>query len=132
MGTRFPAEFHGLCQAEVHFAMGTFEAAHDQLVYTSFEDTSYSIMADILLIKIYYATQHELLGSRVRALEQKVRRSKLVAIRKESYLNFLKTMYKVMKYEPLSSSKQWRKLHDYVKSTTPMVAREWLLREVFN
>ena len=130
-GTRFPLESHQLCAAEISFAENNYNEAHDLLVYKNFENINYSILADILLIKIYFSTENELLESRIRALEQKVRRSKLTAARKEPYLNFLKVMYRVVKYQWQKEGKKWQRLAEEVPRMVPIIEREWLLRVVF-
>jgi hypothetical protein len=126
-GTRHPKEFHKLCLAEVCFADGQYQEAHDQIDYINFEDVNYSILADVLLIKVYYVLQHDLLQNRIRALEQKVRRTKLAATRKESYLNFLKAMYRIVKHRHQKTSKQWQSLIETVRTQVPLIEREWLM-----
>lgn len=125
-GTRYPVESHSLCEAEVLFANADYEAAQDHLMYRNFENVNYSILADILLIKIYFVSDNDLLENRIRALEQKVRRSKLVAEGKKPYLNFLKIINKVIKYENRKSSKQWQNLAIDVQQLVPLIEREWL------
>ncbi|MEL6970284.1 MAG: hypothetical protein AAFZ63_14935 [Bacteroidota bacterium] len=125
-GTRYPVEAHSLCTAEVLFCNQEYAAAHDHLTFYNFDNVNYSILADILLIKIYYATKDDLIYNRIRALEQKTRRSKLAERSKASYLNFLKFLHRVLKYEHDKTSKKWQKIKTDFYTIRPMLEREWL------
>jgi hypothetical protein len=124
-GTRYPQETHSLCEAEILFANQEYAAALDKLIYRNFENVNYSILADVLLVKIYYMTEDELVYSRSRALEQKIRRTKLTKEGKASYLSFLKFLNQVLKYEHDKTSKKWQRLKEKM-GATPMIEREWL------
>lgn len=125
-GTRYPLEAHSLCQAEVLFARGNFNEAEDHIIYRNFENINYSILADILLIKIYYVTEHSLLESRVSALGQKVRRTKLTKAHKQQYLNFLKVMNQLIKYRYTKPAAEIERLRTQIQELVPLLEREWL------
>lgn len=125
-GTRYPEETHSLCDAEVLFANQEFAAAQDKLNYRNFENVNYSILADVLLIKIYYMQNDDLIENRIPALEKKVRRSKLAQRDKTAYINFLRFLLRVLKYEHDKHSKKWQKLKTDLQNTVPMLQREWL------
>lgn len=125
-GTKYPYEAHGLCWAELLFSQGKFIEAQDHLNYRKFENINYSILADVLLIKIYLATEDDLVESRINALEQKVRRSRLASANKRPYLNFLKIVSAYVKYGWESGSDRWYKLQREVEKTVPLIEREWL------
>ncbi|MEL6970180.1 MAG: hypothetical protein AAFZ63_05175 [Bacteroidota bacterium] len=125
-GTRYPIEAHSLCQAEVFFAEGEYEKASDCLTYRNFENVNYSILADILLIKIYYITDHDLLENRVAALSRKTRRSKLTQNTKQQYLNFLRVVNFLLKNRFTKPEAELSKIRTLVDELTPMIEREWL------
>lgn len=125
-GTRYPEEAHSICEAEVLFANQEYTVAQNKLAYCNFENVHYSILADVLLIKTYYATDDELIYARIQALDRKVRRSKLAETNKTSYLNFLQLLNRILKYEHDKRSKTWQKLAEELTTTTPMIEREWL------
>ena len=125
-GTRFPNEAHALCEAFILFTNEEYTAAQDTLVYRSFENVNYSILADVLLIKIYFVMQDDLLENRIQALEKKVRRTKLSERDKSGYLNFLRFLLRVLKYQHDRQSKKWHKLEQDLQETRPMLEREWL------
>lgn len=125
-GTRYPEEAHNLCEAEVLFANGEYQEAQHKLIYCNFENVNYSILADVLLIKIYYVEKDELIHNRISAVEKKVRRSKLSSHNKSAYIHFLHLLLRVLKYEHNKQSKKWAKLHDDLQHTKPMLEREWL------
>ncbi|WP_367392164.1 hypothetical protein [Lewinella sp. LCG006] len=126
IGTRYPLEAHSLCTAEVLFAEKKFSEAEQHIVYRNYENVNYSILADILLIKIYYETENDLLESRTSALSQKVRRSKLTKDDKQRYLNFLSLVNQLLKYRLIKPKKALKKLKSQVQELVPIIEREWL------
>ena len=126
-GTKYPVEAHSLNVAEYHFHKKEYAEAEAKLTYRAFENPNFSITADLLLIKIYYETESELLESRMKALEQKVRRSKISAETKTGYYNFLKKLDKVVKYGWQKPSPKRDKLVQEIKTAPSVFAREWLL-----
>ncbi len=129
-GTKYPVEAHSLNVAEYHFHKKEYAEAEAKLTYRAFENPNFSISADVLLIKIYYETGSELLESRMKALEQKVRRSKISAETKAGYYNFLKKLDKVIKYGWQKPSPKRDKLVEEIKNTPSVFAREWLLEKL--
>lgn len=129
-GTKYPVEAHNLNVAEYHFHKKEYAEAEAKLTYRLFENPNFSIMADVLLIKIYYEAGSELLDSRMKALEQKVRRTKISAETKAGYYNFLKKLDKVIKYGWQKKSPRRAKLIEEVRTTPGVFAREWLLEKL--
>ncbi|MEL6968547.1 MAG: hypothetical protein AAFZ63_14910 [Bacteroidota bacterium] len=125
-GTRYPNEAHALCEALILFTNEEYEAAQETLVYRNFENINYSILADVLLIRIYYVLDNELMYNRIPALEKKVRRSKLTKREKSAYVNFLRVLLRILKYQHDRHSKKWQKLQTDVAEIVPVVEREWL------
>ncbi|MDO8971802.1 MAG: hypothetical protein Q7U74_14005, partial [Saprospiraceae bacterium] len=89
-----------------------------------------SIAVDILIIKIYYETQNALLDSRMKALDQKIRRATLSQDAKERYYNFLKKLDKLVRYAWTPKHPKRLKLLEEIKNTEEIVAREWLLEKL--
>jgi hypothetical protein len=129
-GTRFPVESYEMNYAEYHFFMKEYDAALNKLNYRLFENVNYSIQADVLLIKIYFETQDELLEPRSKALLQKVRRSGIAPDKKEMYLNFLKKLTKIVKFGWDKRSDKKAALIEEIKETGVIIEREWLLRQI--
>ena len=128
--TRYPAEVHSLNVAEYHVYLKQYEEAQERLVYRPFENPTFSILADVLMIKIYFENQDELLEFRMKALDQKVRRSKLNQATKNRYYNFLKKLDKVIKYGWQKKSPKRERLIEEIRTTQEIVAREWLLEKL--
>jgi hypothetical protein len=128
--TRYPAEIHSLNYAEYYFYLKKYDEALEHLVYKLFENPTVSILADVLLIKIYYETQNDLLETRMKALDQKVRRSKLGKEVKNRYLTFLRKLDKIIKYGWQKKSPRRLQLIDEIKSAPEIIAREWLLEQL--
>lgn len=129
-GTRYPAEAHSLNMAEYFFHLKKYEKAQETLVYRHFENPAFSIAADLLLLRIYYETDNELLESRIRALDQKIRRSKLSREVKNRYYNFLKKLDKIIKYGGQTQNPKRARLIEEIKASSEIVAREWLLKKL--
>jgi hypothetical protein len=129
-GTRYPQEFYNLNYAEYHFARKEYDAASEKLNFLSFENTYYSLQVDVLLIKIYFETQDELLEPRMRAFEQRVRRSRVGPEFKERYFNFLKKLDKIIKYGWQKNSPKRQKLIEEIRTASAIVEREWLLEKL--
>lgn len=129
-GTRYPVEIYNLNLAEYYFAIKKYEEAGEKLVYRPFEHPTISILADMLLIKIYYETQNDLLESRMNALEQKIRRSRLGRETKIRYYNFLKKLDKVIKYGRQPQSAKRARLIEIIRTMPDIIAREWLLEKL--
>ncbi|MEL6968552.1 MAG: hypothetical protein AAFZ63_14885 [Bacteroidota bacterium] len=126
IGTRYPEEFHRLCLAEVLFAEGQYDAAVDEITYKLFEDFNYSLSCDILLIKIYAETDSQLLESRVRAMELKVRRAKIKDFDRKAYLAFISLVRQLNKYLWLKNEKKLARVREKLQSKMPLIQREWL------
>lgn len=126
INTRYPDEFHRLCQAELLFAEQKYAEAESTIVYRLFEDFKYSLSCDILLVKIYYETQNDLLESRIRAMELKVRRTELGDFDKKKYLNFISIVRKLMKYHWIRHEQKLAKVEQEIHSDNPLIQREWL------
>lgn len=126
-GTRYPNEVYNLNLAEYHFYKKEYEESIQNLTYRPFENPNFSILAEVLLIKIYFETENDLLDSRMKALDQKVRRTMLSREAKEYYFNFLKKLDKIIKYGWQKNSPKRIKLFEEIKSQPNICAREWLL-----
>lgn len=126
-GTRYPMEAYNLNLAEYHFYKKEYEQAVEKLQYRLFENPNFSILVDVLLIKIYAETQDELLDGRMKALEQKVRRIKLADNSKVRYTNFLKKLDKINRHIWHKKSSRYEKMAQELKSTSQIIEREWLL-----
>jgi hypothetical protein len=124
-GTRYPKEIYSLCLATYYFATQQYDAAEKTLEYKLFENTFVSLTADILLIRIYYETQNDLLETRMKALDQKIRRTKYTTEKKEQYLNFLRKLDKIIK---ALDKTQKAKILEEVKAIKGIIARDWLIK----
>lgn len=129
-GTRYPAEVHSLNVAEYHFYLKEYDLALSALVYKLFENPTISIAVDLLIIKIYYETHNDMLESRMKALDQKIRRSKLSRKTKNRYHNFIKMLDKIIRYGWQSNSPKRAKWAEEIKNTPEIIAREWLLEKL--
>ncbi len=128
-GTKYPAEAYNLNLGEYYFYKKEYDEALQNLNYKAFENPNLNILADILLIKIYFETENELLDSRMRAMEQRIRRTKLSAENKERYFNFLKKLDKIIKYSWQKDSPKRVQVVEDIRTIPNIVEREWLLEK---
>lgn len=129
-GTRFPYEVHCIYYAEYFFALKRYDEAIDKLLQKPFEMPHMNLTADLILVKIYYETESPLLDSRMKALDQKVRRTKIAADTKEQYYNFLKKVDKIIKYGWDKKNPKRQKLIEEIKNTPNLFSRSWLLEQL--
>lgn len=129
-GTRYPVEIYNLNLAEYYFSIKQYDEANEKLVYRPFEHPTISILADMLLIKIYFETMNDLLEARMNALDQKIRRSRLGRETKIRYYNFLKKLDKVIKYGRQPQSAKRARLIEEIRTMPDIIAREWLLEKL--
>lgn len=126
-GTRYAAEAHSLNLAEYHFYRQEYDEATEKLQYRLFENPNFNIFVDVLLIKIYMETGDDLLDSRMKALDQKLRRMKLAKEANARYTNFLKKLDKIIRHIWDKKSARYQKMMEELKSTPHIIEREWLL-----
>ena len=129
-GTRFPIEVHSVYYAEYFFALKHYDEAIDKLLQKPFEMPHMNLTADLILVKIYYETESPLLDSRMKALDQKVRRTKISADTKEQYYNFLKKVDKLIKYGWDKKNPKRAKLLEEIKNSPNLFSRSWLLEQL--
>ncbi len=129
-GTKHPVEAHSLCLAEYYLYLQEYPKALNTLTYKHFDNPNYSLWAEMLLIKIYFETEDELLEYRMKALDQKVRRTKISAETKQRYYRFLQKLDKIIKYGWGKDSPKRAKLIEEIKTTPGIIEREWLLEKL--
>lgn len=128
-GTRYPAEASSLNWADYYFHLGDYKKAADLLSYKPFEHPLLMIVAESLLIKIYYETNSPLLETRLKALDQKVRRSKLGQGVKQRYYNFIRILEKMERRRWNTDADKAQVMLDEIRSTPNVPYRDWLIEK---
>ena len=128
-GTRYPAEASSLNWADYYFHLGNYDKATDLLAYKPFEHPILMIVAESLLVKIYHETGSPLLETRLRALDQKVRRSKLGLSTKQRYFNFIRILEKMERQRWTITADKASALLEEIKNTPNVLYREWLIEK---
>lgn len=128
--TRYPNELHSLNMAIYHLALREYAEAEEHLAYCDFDNIYFSVQAEILRIKVYLETNNELLEARVKALQQKIRRSKMVKIHKERYLNLLNKILLIIKYAWDKHHPKRARLAEEIRKTPGLLEKEWLLNQL--
>ncbi|MCC7464892.1 MAG: hypothetical protein IT261_01405 [Saprospiraceae bacterium] len=129
-GTRYPVEAHSLCLSEYFFYIKDYNKASESLKFRHFENPNFSIWAEMLMLKIYFETEDELLEYRMKSLDQKVRRTKIFQEHKNSYYRFLQKLDKIVKYGQEKKSPKRLKLIEEIKNTPGIIERDWLLEKL--
>jgi hypothetical protein len=129
-GTRYLSEGYQLNWAEYYLALKDYNNALAHLEYKMFENPVYSILAEIILLRVYYETENELLDSRIKALEQKIRRTALAADLKKSFQLFIQKLDKMNKYRLQKGSPKLAKLAEEIKTAPGIAYRNWLLEKI--
>ncbi len=129
-GTRFPQDVYNVCAAQYHFNKKEYDTALEKLTYRHFENPHLGIFSDVILVQIYYETKNELVEYRLKALEQKVRRTKLSPAVKSRYYNFVKSLEKIIKYSWERDVRKTDKIRQEIISTPSIIEREWLLEKL--
>jgi hypothetical protein len=128
--TRYPEEFYSLNLANYYFALKDYDEADKHLIYCNFDNIHFSIQAEILHIKIFYETNNELLDSRIKALQQKVRRSTMAKDYKERYAGLLNRILLMIKYGWEKDNPKHAKLIEEIRSKPGLLEKEWLLKQL--
>ncbi len=128
--TRNPKEFHNLNMAIYHLALREYDKAEEHLGYCNFGNVYFSVQAEILRIKIYFETNNELLESRIKALLQKIRRSKMVKAHKERYFSLLNKILLMIKYGWDKHHPRRARLAEEIRNTPGLLEKEWLLNQL--
>lgn len=129
-GTKFLDDVYQLNWAEYYLALKEYDKATEHLQYKMFENPMYSIQAEVVQLRIYYETENELLDGRIKALEQKIRRTAFSVELKKSLQLFVQKLDKLNKYRYQRSSPKFAKLVEEIKTTPGLVYRNWLLEKV--
>jgi hypothetical protein len=129
-GTIYPLEAYNLTYGEYYFYNKQFNEAENLVNYKPFENPHFSLLADVLLLKIFYETQNDLLDYRLKALDQKVRRTRLSPELKTRYYNFIKKLDKIIKYGFERNQKKLDKIREEVQTIPDIIEREWLLEKI--
>jgi hypothetical protein len=128
-GTKYPQEAVDLNWAEYYFHLKNYDKAESYLSYRTFEQQGLSIASEIILSRIYYETNNDLLDSRLKALDQKIRRSKLSKEVKLRYFNFTRLLEKLCRFRWTNNSKRITGLIEEIQKTPSVAHREWLLEK---
>ena len=130
MGTKYPKEFCQLNWAYYYFFLKDYENAEKHLQFSNFENPLFGLFADVQLIKIYYETNNELLDARMKALDQKIRRSTQTESWKLQISNFLKFLEKLVRLQGFKEPAVHTSLLETIETTPAVYHKDWLLEKL--
>jgi len=129
-GTKHSTEFCQLNWAYYYFFLKDYDNAEKHLRFSSFENQLFGLMAEIQLIKIYYETGNELLEARMKALDQKIRRTSHTEAWKLQFSNFLKMLEKLLRAHQTNENAARLGLLNELSTSTAVYSKEWLLEKL--
>lgn len=117
--------------ARIYASKGALEKAQMLLTQFEYDDMSFNIIAKTMLLKIYFEK------SELDAFESLLESMRIYLQRKEAFnptykaafKNMISLMRKLLNMNPFSKA-QKAKLHELIVATTPLMEREWLLKQV--
>jgi len=117
--------------SRVYFEKGDYKKAQQLLTQFDYDDMLLNIIAKTMLLKIYFEQDEmdafESLLESMRIYLQ--RKEALDPARKTAYKNMISLMKKLLNLNPYSKT-QKAKLREMIEATTPLMEREWLLKQV--
>lgn len=131
LGTKYPEEFYSLLWADYfYYVLKDYDQVINKIEMRLFENPIYSILADILLIKIYFDLQNELLDYRMKSMYQKVRRTQMSDFIKGRYFNFLRHLERIQKYRLKNIKKKKEQILEGIRVEKNIYERDWLVEKL--
>lgn len=126
-GTKYPDEFCQIHWSYFYFNIGDYEKAEQLLLQVNFEYQLFSLLADVQLIQIYFESDNPLLEFRLKALEQKVRRSNQTPSWKKRISRFLYFTEKILLLKLRPMPEVLSDLKSMILKEIDLVEKNWLL-----
>lgn len=126
-GTKYPEEFYQLNWSYFYFKTGDYEKAEQSLKQVNFEYQLFNLLAEVQLILIYYESDNPLLEFRLKALEQKVRRSAQTPAWKKRVNRFVYFTSKLEAFKWQHTAGQLADMVTALRDENDVLEKQWLL-----
>jgi hypothetical protein len=117
--------------SRLYFEKGDYNQAQRLLREFEYDDLLFNIIAKTMLLKIYYEEdEYDAFGSLLESMRTYLQRKEaLDQTRKTAYKNMISLMKKLLNLNPYSKS-QKEQLREKVKTTQPLMERDWILNQL--
>lgn len=119
--------------SRIYFEKGEYGKARSLLLQFEYNDMLFNIIAKTMLLKIYFEEdEYDLFESLLESLRIYLQRKEaLDPARKAAYKNMISLMKKLVGISPYAKA-QKDKLRELIRSTNPLMERDWLLKQLDN
>ena len=117
-------------RARYEYQRGNFDKALDLLQQRLYKDLLLNLSAKTVMAKIFYEMGAEdLLLSHLDAMNQFIRRKKVIAYHQENFQNFISSLRKIIEIPDFEKA-QRQKLKANLESAKAVAERRWLLEQI--
>lgn len=117
--------------ARLHFEKGEYDRAQRLLMEFEYDDMLLNIIGKTMLLKVYYEqSEYDAFESLLDSMRIYLKRKEaLDPARKIAYKNMISLMRRLLNLNPYSNTQTGR-LAQQIQDTSPVMEREWLLKQV--
>ncbi|WP_020535939.1 hypothetical protein [Lewinella cohaerens] len=116
--------------AKLQYEKGEYEAALKLLQAVKYDESLPNLTSRILLMKIFYELdEREVLASYLNSFEGMVRRQRKLGYHKNSYLNLISFMRRMLHLNPYDNLAR-QKLRTAIENKNPLPEKKWLLTKL--
>lgn len=113
--------------ARLEYHRGNPDAALQLLQKADYEDLLQNLQAKAIMSKIFFESDDwEVLHSHLDAMQQFIRRKKVIGYHQELFLNFIQMLRRLMD-TPKFDEKGNREITQFLQSSAPVAEKKWLL-----
>ena len=118
------------CLARLEYAQQKYEDALPLLQKANYRDPLLNLSAKTLLLKIYYETdEYELLHAHLDAMQNYIRRKRVIGYHKTNYLNIIRYTRKLVAVNHYDK-KALEKLYTQIETEEVLTEKRWLLGRI--
>lgn len=117
--------------ARLRYQRGNFDEALPLLQREVYRDLLLNLSAKTLTAKIFYESKEfDVLLSHLDAMQQFIRRKKVMAYHRENFQNFISLLRKIVELPPGLNKKEKTGLKKEIENVGAVVERKWLLERI--
>lgn len=118
------------CRARLSYETGRYDEALTEINQAYFKDVLLNLAAKTISLKIYYTLENfDLLDAHVNAMNNFIRRNRLIGYHRKNYLNLLRFTRKLLGVNPFDP-KATAELRVQIEAAEPLTEKAWLLAQL--
>lgn len=118
--------------ARYYYDTGRYDQAMHHLLHMDYDDVLHSLMAKVMLCKIYYERDETAaLENQLDSIQVYLRRKKVLGYHRDLYTKTVRLMRKLLNL-PMLNTAEREALHQEIEHAPALTERDWLLRQVKN